>query len=104
MFYSRLLRRWLLFDALFIIGVAALDYLVKTKDTHFTVLYFYTMAIIPASITFGQVVASVFYFFKKNTKSGFFYLLHFVLWLVMTWLLFVVHLFLFVGAPSVGDS
>ena len=101
---SPLFTRWLLFDALFVISVVALDFLVKKQDTHVTVLYFYALTIIPALITFGQVVASVFYFFNKHTKSGFFYLLHFVLWLVITWLMFVIHLFLFVGAPSVGDS
>ncbi len=102
--HSPSLQRWLLFDALFIACIAALDFLVKKQDTNIVVLYFYAMAIIPALITFGQFVARVFYFVNKNTKSGFFYLLHFVLWLVITWLMFVVHLFLFVGAPSVGDS
>jgi hypothetical protein len=104
MLFSPSSRRWFLFDALFIVSVVALDFWVKKQDTHIAVLYFYAMAIIPALITFGQVVACVFYFFNKNTKNGFFYLLNFVLWLVMTWLMFVVHLFLFVGAPSVGDS
>lgn len=102
--YSRLFTRWFLFDVLFIIAVVALDFWVKKQDTHVAVLYFYAMAIIPALITFGQVVACVFYFIRKNTKSGFFYLFHFVLWLIVAWLMFVVHLFLFVGAPSVGDS
>ena len=102
--YSSFFIRWLWFDALFIVSVVALDFFVKKQDIYVNVLYFYAITIVSALVTFGQVVATVYHFVHKNTERGFFYLFHFVLWLVMTWLMFVIHLFLFVGAPSAGAS
>lgn len=101
---SGLSKNWLRFDGIFFGSVIALDFWISMHGASngFAVSFIYYTIGFAVLFAMLQFIASMVYFIKSDTKRGFFYLLHIVVWFTIAFLLFIIHSFLIWSTPSVN--